>query len=134
MVSNTYLDNVFKNRLSAEDEYGYYFYSMSFAPVGEYLLYGAFAPLLNKHLIVCLTKKRIILIELNPLTGNITENIAKIDIDCLAKIIVKRGMLKTKIDLVFLNGSSLRFKPNNICIGLSNHKNNLIKINGLYRL
>ncbi len=108
MVSNSYLDNLFKNILSSEDEYGYYFYSMSFATIGEYLLFGAFAPLLNKHLIVCFTKKRIILMELDPLTGNV------------------------KIELVFENGSSIRFTPNNICIGLSNHKNNLEKINQLY--
>ncbi|PJI09040.1 MULTISPECIES: PH domain-containing protein [Clostridium] len=133
MINNSYLNDAFKKILSPEDEYGYYFYSMSFASAGEYLLYGGSAMLLNKHLIVCFTKKRIILAEVNPITGDLTENVSDISMKNVTEVIVKKGILKTKIKLLFPNGSKLEFKPNNICVGLSNHKKNLLKLVELYK-
>ena len=132
MVSNSYLDNLFRENLLPEENYSCYFYAMSFASTSKYILYGPFATLLNKHSIICFTSKRIICLELDPVTGNVMENINEIDLNVVNNITVKKGMLKTKIKVVFSDKSILEFSPNNICIGLSNHKKNLTKLQELY--
>ena len=132
MVSNSCLDNLFKENLLSEESYSYYFYAMSFASKSKYILYGPFATLFNKHSIICFTNKRIICLELDPVTGNVMNNINEIEFNIIKNVIVKKGMIKTKIKVVFLDESILEFSPNNICIGLSNHKKNLSKLQEMY--
>lgn len=83
-------------------------------------------------MIVCVSNIRIILIEIDQFTGNPTENIIQIPVSELQNIKVKKGFFKTKLVLQFPDNNTVKFSPNNICIGLSNHKKNLIKLSELY--
>lgn len=129
---NSYFDDFFKTVLEPEETYGYYFYNMKFAPLTDYLLYQSMAPLLNKHLIVCFTNRRIILCEMDGVTGKLTDNMAAIDIQDVKDISIKKGLMKTNVKVVFSDDSAVSFNPNNICIGLSRHKENLLKLNELF--
>lgn len=133
MASNSYLDNYFKEKMQPDENYCYYFYTMTFASATKYIIFGAGAQLLNQHSIICFTNKRIIIIEMNPATGNLTENIGQIELSNVKKITVKKGLLKTKLLVTFCDESIMKIEPNNICIGLSNHKKNLTKLEELYK-
>lgn len=133
MNKNQYLDDYFKEMLEEEETYNYYFYVMSFVPVTQYLRFQQMAIFLNKHMIISFTNKRILICEMSGLTGKLTENVLTIDLQEVKQISIKEGIMKTKIRIEFLDGSAIKFKPNNICIGLSNHKKHLNKLKELYK-
>ncbi|WP_173275063.1 hypothetical protein [Paenibacillus sp. NEAU-GSW1] len=126
------MDQLFAGIKFPEETYQYYFYTMSFASVTKYLLYGSFAPFLNKHFIVCFSNLRLILIPLDPVTGNPTLNVVELPISEVSGLSLKKGFFKTKITLNLSDGTIIKFNPNNICIGLSNHKANLTKLADMY--
>ena len=103
---------------------------MSFASLTKYLLFQEAAILANKHLIVSFTNKRVLICEMDAVSGKLTGNIFPIDLNSVKDIsIKKKGLLKTKVKIKFSDDSEIMFKPNNFCIGLSNHKkNHLIKL------
>jgi len=129
---NSYFDQYFKQILESDETEHYYFYTMSFASLTKYLLFQSAAPLFNKHMIVCVTNKRILVFEMDPTTGKLTENAAGISLSDVKHLSIKKGLLKTKVKITFADDSAMQFSPNNFCIGLSNHKKNLIKLTAMY--
>lgn len=132
MLNNNVLDELF-NEIKREDEtYYYYFYTMKIAATSEYIKFGPSA-VLEKHLIICFTNKRIIMLEITPLTGKLNGNHKVINIEDVENIKVKRGLLKTKIVVTLKgNNGNLIMNPNSFTFGLSNHKKNLIKLEEQY--
>ncbi|MFE7696847.1 hypothetical protein ACFU39_27595, partial [Bacillus tropicus] len=81
MLNNNVLDELF-NEVAYEDEsYFYYFYTMKMAATSEYIKFGPGAFLENQHQVICFTNKRIMMLELNPLTGKFNGNKIIIDIE-----------------------------------------------------
>ncbi|WP_442603072.1 hypothetical protein [Paenibacillus sp. KN14-4R] len=70
--------------------------------------------------------------EMDPMTGKLTENMFGISVNDVKNISLKKGLLKTKVKITFSDDSVILFKPNNFCIGLSNHKMNLLKLKEMY--
>lgn len=130
---NSYFDQFFKEHALPEESYHYYFYVMKFAPLTKYLLFQEFAPFLNKHMIVCVTNRRIMVCEMNAVTGKLTENRFDISLNDVKNIALNKGFMKTKVRITFSDDSSVEFKPNNFCIGMSNHKKHLLQLKELYR-
>lgn len=130
---NEYFDHYFKELLEPEETYNHYFYVMSFAPLTKYLLFQEASILANKHLIVSFTNKRILICEMDAVSGKLTGNIFPIDLNSVKDISIKKGFLKTKVKIKFSDDSETMFKPNNFCLGLSNHKNHLIKLTEKYQ-
>lgn len=129
---NPYFDQYFKENTEPEENYRYYFYVMKFAPLTKYLLYQQSAVLMNKHMIVCVTNKRILICEMDPITGKLTGNTFEMSLNDVKNISLEKGFLKTKVKITFSDDSSILFKPNNVCIGLSNHKMHLLKLKEMY--
>lgn len=133
MLNNNVLDALF-NEVAYEDElYFYYFYTMKMAATSEYLKFGPGAFLENQHQVICFTNKRIMMLELNPLTGKFNGNKIIINIEDVEDIKVKRGLIKSKV-IVTLKGNKgdIVMNPNSFTIGLSNHKKNLVKLQKMY--
>lgn len=127
-----YIEDCFSQILHPEENYNCYFYVMSFAPFADYLLYQQFALFLNKHMIVSFTDKRILVCEMDP-AGNLTGNVMQIEYNDVQNVSVKRGFMKTTIQLTFRDNSKVQFKPNNVCIGLPKHKENLLKLTDIFK-
>ncbi|MDX8360744.1 PH domain-containing protein [Cytobacillus sp. IB215316] len=130
---NQYFNNHFKELLTEEETYNHYFYVMSMAPLTKYLMFQQFAVLMNKHMAVSFTNKRIIICEMDSITGKFTEGLFDINLSDVKNVSLKKGLLKTKINITFSDDSGIMLKPNNFCIGLSNHKQNLTKLMKLYQ-
>lgn len=133
MLTNTNADKLFDNLMVEGETHVHYFYVMKMASHSQYLAYGFGAIFSNKHCLAGFTNKRIILIELSPVTGNATENIAYLDLDEVEKVSVKRGIIKSNVTIQLKEDKGvLEMKPNSFTIGLSNHKKNLVKLEELY--
>ncbi|WP_341281127.1 hypothetical protein [Paenibacillus sp. FSL H8-0537] len=76
---NPYFYQYLKQTVEPDETYYYYFYVMSYAPLTKYLLYQSVTPFFNKHIIVCVTNKRILVCEMNPMNGKLTGNTVEID-------------------------------------------------------
>lgn len=129
---NAYFDQYFTNMAEPDETYRYYFYVMSFASLTKYLLFQGAAMLANKHMIVCVTNRRLLICEMDPTTGKLTGNPFGIDLNDVKSIALEKGWLKTKVKVTFNDDSAIQFKPNNFCIGLSNHKLHLQKLQEMY--
>jgi hypothetical protein len=133
MLNNNVLDELF-NEVAYEDEsYFYYFYTMKMAATSEYIKFGPGAFLENQHQVICFTNKRIMMLELNPLTGKFNGNKIIIDIEDVEGIKVKRGLIKSKVIVTLKdNKGDIIMNPNSFTIGLSNLKKNLVKLQEMY--
>ncbi|MGZ9586506.1 PH domain-containing protein [Paenibacillus marinisediminis] len=129
---NSYFDQYFKQNTEPEETYHYYFYVMKFASLTKHLIFQGSAPLFNKHMIVCVTNKRILICEMDPTTGKLTDDMFEVSFNDVKNISLKKGLLKTKMKFTFSDDSEILFKPNNFCIGLSDHKTNLLKLKEMY--
>lgn len=105
---------------------------MKLASLTKHLLYQEFVILQNQHKIVCITNKRILVCEMDAITGKLTDNILEIRMDDVKQIALSKGFLKTKVNITFSDDSEIQFKPNNFCVGLSNHKKHLLKLGEMY--
>ncbi|SFJ73843.1 MULTISPECIES: PH domain-containing protein [unclassified Bacillus (in: firmicutes)] len=133
MLTNTNADKVFDKLMVEGETYVHYFYVMKMASTFQCLAFGLGALGLNKHYLVGFTNKRILLIELSPATGNVTENITHLDLDKVEKVSVKRGILKSNITLKLKEDKGiLEMKLNSFTVGLSNHKKGLVELEKLY--
>ena len=133
MLTNTNADKVFDKLMVEGETYVHYFYVMKMASHSQYLAFGLGALALNKHYLVGFTNKRIILIELSPVTGDPTENIVYLELDKVEKVSVKRGMIKSNVTIKLIEDKGvLEMKPNSFTVGLSNHKNGLVELEKLY--
>lgn len=133
MLSNTNADKIFDKLMVEGETYVHYFYVMKMASHSQYLAYNFGAIGSNNHCLVGFTNKRIVLIELSPVTGNPTENITYLDLDEIEKVSVKRGMIKSNVTIKLKEDKGvLEMKPNSFTIGLSNHKKSLVKLEELY--
>lgn len=133
MLTNTNADKVFDKLMVEGETYVHYFYVMKMASHSQYLAFGLGALALNKHYLVGFTNKRIILIELSPVTGDPTENIVYLELDKVEKVSVKRGMIKSNVTIKLIEEKGvLEMKPNSFTVGLSNHKKSLVELEKLY--
>ncbi|WP_158630172.1 PH domain-containing protein [Cohnella sp. AR92] len=129
---NSYFDDYFKQIAEPGENDYYYFYVMKLASFSKYLIFqgGAFSS--NRHMIVCVTNKRVLICQMDQTTGRLTGNMAVIALNDVRKILLKKGFMKTSVKIEFPDDSALVFKPNNWCIGLSNHKKHLLKLQEVY--
>ncbi|AST90131.1 hypothetical protein BC6307_01945 [Sutcliffiella cohnii] len=125
---NEYMDQFLDEIMEPGEVEKQYFYVMSFAPLTNYLLFQEFTMLLNKHMIVAFTNKRILICEMDGTTGKMTGNFLPLDLQDVKEISFKRGLLKTTVKITFSDDSKIQIKPNNVCVGLSNHKKNLLAL------
>lgn len=104
----------------------YSFYVMEMASFAEYFVLQMGALLRNKHNIVPLTNKRLMINQMDAM-GKMTGVGVDIEKDMIDEINMKRGFLKTTVKFT-ISGHPLIFKPNNICIGMPYHKDSLIEM------
>jgi hypothetical protein len=134
MLNNNVLDELF-NEVAYEDEsFFYYFYTMKMAATSEYIKFGPGAFLENQHQVICFTNKRIMMLELNALTGKFNGNKIIIDIEDVEGIkSKKKGLIKSKVIVTLKdNKGDIIMNPNSFTIGLSNLKKNLVKLQEMY--
>lgn len=86
----------------------------------------------KQHKIVYITNKRIFICEMDPLTGRLTASQFEVDLNAVKHISLRKGLLKTKVSIIFSDDSAIQLKPNNFCLGLSNDKKYLLKLEELY--
>ncbi len=118
---NPYFEQYYQELVRADESYHYYFYVMKFKTLTK-----------QRHQMVCVTDKRIIVSEMDPLTGKLIGLHFEIDMQDVQHISITKGILSTKFKVTLSDGSTVKFKPKNNCIGLSNHKKNLGKLLELY--
>lgn len=84
----------------------------------------------GKNYLIGISDKRVFIVNIHSLSLEIlsTEDII---LNNISNITVKRGYFKTKITLQTEN-ERIVYKVRNICIGLSEHRNNLIQLNTIY--
>lgn len=128
---NEYVDNFFKGILQEDETYNHYIYVMNIAPITKYLFIPYMAPLFNSHSIVGFTNKRILICHMGA-DGVLTGHMLQIDMKDVKEISIKKGWIKSKIFITFVDDSSIQFKPNNVCIGFSNHKKSLQALSEMY--
>ncbi|MFD0589939.1 PH domain-containing protein [Paenibacillus sp. GCM10027627] len=129
---NRYFDEYFQQNAEPGESYHYYFYVVKLASFTKFLVFQGAANFLGSHTIVCVTNKRILICEMNQVTGNLTGATLEVNMDDVKNISLQKGFLKTKVKVTFPDDSYLVFKPNNICIGLSNHKLHLAKLKEMH--
>lgn len=129
---NAYLDEYFEEIAEPDETYHYYFYVMKLASLTKHMLYQQSVLLHNQHKIVCVTNKRILICEMDPVTGNLTDNRFEMSMNDVKDISLQKGFIKTKVTITFSDNSAIQFKPNNFCIGMSNHKLHLSKLEEMY--
>ncbi|MFF2479986.1 PH domain-containing protein [Paenibacillus sp. NPDC058071] len=129
---NPYFDQYFKQIAEPDESYHYYFYVMKFASLTKHLIFQSAAPLFNSHMIVCVTNKRVIICQMDGTTGRLTGATFEASMNEVKNISLDKGLIKTKVRITFSDDSVAQFKPNNICIGLSNHKIHLLKLKEIY--
>lgn len=92
---------------------------MKMTATSVYIKYGPGAFLENQHQVICFTNKRIMMLELNPLTGNKKT----INIKDVENIKVKRELIKTKVIVTLKSDKGdIIMNPNSFTIGFSNYK------------
>ncbi|GLV67533.1 hypothetical protein Bmyc01_62020 [Bacillus mycoides] len=132
MLTNKYLDDLFEELKIEGETYFYYFYSYITPSASEYFTYGLGALVDLKHLIICFTDKRLMVLEIS-MSGKFTGNIKCIDMKDIESVKVKKGLFRTKITVTSTgNRGDIVIKANSFTIGLSNQKKNLIKLEKKY--
>lgn len=121
---NEYVDSFFQQILDNDEQSFYYFYNATIASFGKIIKEQLNSITSTKHHIVCFTYKRILVVEMDP-AGGLSNNVVAIENDYISKIEVKKGLFSTKVAVLLKDNSTLMFKPNNSCVGLSNHKKGL---------
>ncbi|PHE64319.1 hypothetical protein COF68_05610 [Bacillus toyonensis] len=132
MITNKYLDEVFKELKIEGEEYFYYFYVYNLPKTEVYMMNGILPIGDIEHIIVCFTNKRLMFLEVT-MMGKLTGNTTIIDLDTLDKIKVKRGMIRTSIIVTPKETQKdMTIKANSFTFGLSNQKKNLKELAKLY--
>ena len=133
MLNDEKLKELINKNLSPDETYSYYFYCVITASAGEIMLLGNLAGLANKYYIVNMTNKKVHIYGLDmmgkPKDYSIILN------ESILNIKIKNWLfgLGLKITLEMTNGSKIKFKANKHTVGLTNQKNNLMKIEEMYK-
>ncbi|PHE64318.1 hypothetical protein COF68_05605 [Bacillus toyonensis] len=135
-LSNEKLDNLFEGIKVEGEENFYYFYNTVMSTNTHNSILGTGLNLKSKTSpqIVCFTEKRIIIFNIDPITGEIDGNKVEVDIEDNVRVVLTRGIMSSTVIVETLHSrGKVVFKPANYMVGLSNHKTSLIKLYHLYR-